>query len=109
MENSANDELNEDNDDLAMNLLLAAAEDVSSNRPKAKSIPWNEQREFVLTHFVYRNQAFKRTKKKKEVKWEKVKKDVFDHPLSKDITPIDLSKKFERMVKSVKKNFRFRP
>jgi glycerol-3-phosphate cytidylyltransferase-like family protein len=93
-------------DDLAADTLIALAEEQANGRAKTKSIIWDEQREHILAAIVLKHKAYKKTKgDKKEDKWERVKRDVFRMAAFNSFTPIDLSKKWERMVKYVKAKF----
>jgi hypothetical protein len=93
----------DDDEDGALKVLLAIGEAAKeqTSRLKTKIIDWNERREYVLAGYVLKHKAYIRTKEKKEDKWEKEKRDVFRHPLFHGCTPIDLSKKWERMAKQV--------
>jgi hypothetical protein len=76
-------------DDSVIDSIIGPIEEQSSNRPKTKSIIWDENKEHILAACVLKHKAYIRTKgMKKEDKWELVKRDVFKSPAFAGSTPI---------------------
>jgi hypothetical protein len=72
---------------------------INTTNKKCKAIPWNLNLEKILVAAAMRRNVHLHTEgKKQEDKWKEVQSEVFNHALFRAYTPIDVKKKFDRLM-----------